>query len=124
MLACLFRCFPPPPTHPPAPAPATHPPTRPPAHPQAAERAPAAQRPALALLAQLYGLTRVERSLAFHLASGSLSRADGVALRAATHALYGQLTANGAALALKLCDGWGIPDHLLQAPIAFDWRKI
>mmetsp|Transcript_30316 Transcript_30316/g.55398 ORF Transcript_30316/g.55398 Transcript_30316/m.55398 type:complete len:644 (-) Transcript_30316:901-2832(-) len=80
--------------------------------------------PALLLLAQLYGLTRVRDSLATYLATGALSRDAGFALRKEIVSIYGVLAADNAALAKRLCDGFGIPDHLLQAPIAFDWKKI
>ena len=35
-----------------------------------------------------------------------------------------ELSEDGGLTLVKLCDGFGIPDHLLQAPIAFDWRLI
>ncbi len=77
------------------------------------------------LLAQLYGLSRLQRSLDFYLVAGALNRADVAAIRTATAELYGALTAGGPrCAALALCDSFGIPDHLLQAPIAFDWRKV
>ena len=31
---------------------------------------------------------------------------------------------DGGAAAVELCQGFGIPEHLIQAPIATDWRKI
>jgi hypothetical protein len=46
------------------------------------------------------------------------------AARLQVNALCRRLGANGAALALQLCDSFGIPDHLLQAPIATDWKAI
>lgn len=46
------------------------------------------------------------------------------AVRAQINRLCGQLSANSGKLALQLCEGFGIPDHLLQAPIAFDWQQI
>ncbi|KAG2451240.1 hypothetical protein HYH02_003847 [Chlamydomonas schloesseri] len=89
------------------------------------ERAPPSLQPALAALARLYAVSRLQRAAAFYLAAGALSRADMAALRAAAAELYGQLTAGGPrCAAVALCDGFGVPDHLLQAPIAFDWRKI
>ncbi|GIL55049.1 hypothetical protein Vafri_10685 [Volvox africanus] len=92
---------------------------------QELDRAPESLRPALELLAQLYGLSRIQRSLDFYLAVGALNRADVVALRNATAELYSTLTAGGPrCAAVTLCDSFGIPDHLLQAPIAFDWRKV
>jgi len=87
-------------------------------------RAPSAARPALTLLAALYGLSRVERALAFYLASGAFAPADAAAVRAAVNAACGALSADGGWAALRLADGFGIPDHCLDAPIAFDWRQI
>lgn len=91
----------------------------------AVDRAPSpASRAPLALLARLYGLSRISRALAPYLAAGVLGRADVAALRASTHACYASLMAEGGRPTLALCDAWGIPDHLLQAPIAFDWHKV
>ncbi|EFJ48478.1 hypothetical protein VOLCADRAFT_104659 [Volvox carteri f. nagariensis] len=92
---------------------------------QEVNRAPESLRTALDLLAQLYALSRIQRSLDFYLTVGALNRADVVALRNATMDIYAQLTAGGSrCAAVALCDAFGIPDHLLQAPIAFDWRKV
>ncbi|KDD76840.1 hypothetical protein H632_c89p0, partial [Helicosporidium sp. ATCC 50920] len=33
-----------------------------------------------------------------------------------------RLAADQGALALALCDGLGVPEHLIRAPIAKDWR--
>lgn len=107
--------------------PLTHPllPTPPSALPQEVERAPPALQPPLAALARLYAVSRLQRAAAFYLAAGAANRADVAALRAAAADLYGQLTAGGPrCAAVALCDGFGVPDHLLQAPIAFDWRKV
>ncbi|KAK9909468.1 hypothetical protein WJX75_002711 [Coccomyxa subellipsoidea] len=87
-------------------------------------RAPADARPALGLLATLYGLTRVERALAFYLASGVASGAAAAAVRAGVNAACAALSADGGWAALRLAEGFGIPDHCLEAPIAFDWRQI
>lgn len=78
----------------------------------------------LQALATLYGLTRVERAAPFLLAAGALTGADMAALRAQINQLCGAFAADGARAALQLCDGFGIPEHLLWAPIASDWRKI
>ena len=75
-------------------------------------------------LAALYGLTRVERAAPFLLASGVLTGADMAELRTQINELCAALAANSARAALQLCDGFGIPEHLLWAPIASDWRKI
>ena len=75
-------------------------------------------------LAALYGLTRVERAAPFLLASGVLTGAEMAELRTQINELCAALAANSARAALQLCGGFGIPEHLLWAPIASDWRKI
>ncbi len=45
-------------------------------------------------------------------------------LRDRIHGVFRVLVADGGRLALDLVDAFGIPDHLLQAPIALDWRRI
>ena len=35
-----------------------------------------------------------------------------------------ELTVDGGKAIWTLCDGFGIPDELLFAPIAFDWKLI
>ena len=89
-----------------------------------AARAPAALRPALGLLCQLYGLHRVEEGLETYLAAGALSGAAVAPLRAQVNTLCAVLAAEDGRLALQLCDGFGVPDHLLAAPIAAGWRSI
>ncbi len=54
------------------------------------------------------------------LAAGS----HAAALRLQINGLCSQLAADAGKLAIKLCEGFGIPDHLLQAPIAFNWQQI
>jgi acyl-CoA oxidase len=47
------------------------------------------------------------------------------AVHAKANALCRELGAGNGRLALALCDGFGIPDHLLQAPIAIgNWRTF
>lgn len=91
---------------------------------QEAAAAPAGAKPGLAAMAQLFGATRVERNLASYLAAGVLNGADAAALRAAVNRACRQLGGNGAKPALVLCKGFGVPDHLLAAPIAFNWRTM
>ena len=71
----------------------------------------------------LYGLTRVERAAPFLLASGALTGADMAVLRAQINELCAAFAADGARVALQLCGGFGIPEHLLWAPIT-NWRAI
>jgi acyl-CoA oxidase len=90
-----------------------------------AARTDAAIGGALRTLATLYGASRAERGAAGLLAAGAIGGADAEALRAAVNGLCRRLGGGGgAAPALVLCDGFGIPDHLLAAPIAFNWRAM
>ncbi len=91
---------------------------------QEAQAAPPAAKAGLTAVAQLFGATRVERHLASYLAAGVLTGADAAALRAAVNRACKQLGGNGAAPALALCEAFGIPDHLLAAPIAFNWHTM
>lgn len=91
---------------------------------QEAQAAPTAAKAGLLAMAQLFGATRVERNLASYLAAGVLNGADAAALRAAVNKACRQLGGNGAKPALVLCEAFGIPDHLLAAPIAFNWRRM
>ncbi|KAL4448859.1 hypothetical protein ABPG77_007576 [Micractinium sp. CCAP 211/92] len=87
--------------------------------------APPGLRPALALLLQLYGLSRIEAGAECYLSTGALSGDAMKAVHARVNELCRQLAADGGALALALCAGFGIPPHLLQAPIAIgDWRAF
>ncbi|GBF88240.1 hypothetical protein Rsub_00952 [Raphidocelis subcapitata] len=80
---------------------------------------------ALRTLAALYGASRAERAAAPLLASGAICGAGAEALRGAVNAACRALGGGGArAPALVLCEAFGIPDHLLRAPIAFNWRDI
>lgn len=76
------------------------------------------------LLCELYGLTRLERSAGFYLASGTLCGADMKTIRELVNQACAALSGDGGALALRLCEGFGIPEHLIAAPIARDWRSI
>lgn len=80
--------------------------------------APAAWRPALERLCLLYGLCIVESHLAIYLEHGALRPQAVSGLRRKINDLCSYFAANGAAVALSLCDGFGISDFLLQAPIA------
>ncbi|KAK9843434.1 hypothetical protein WJX81_002331 [Elliptochloris bilobata] len=86
--------------------------------------APAAAGPALTALARLYGLVRLERDLGFFLAAGALTSAQAPLLRSEVNGLCAALMAGDGRPALALCAAFGIPDHCLAAPIAFDWRAI
>jgi len=87
-------------------------------------RAPSGLQGALATVAWLYGATRVEKRQSSLLAAGVIGAADVAALRQAVNDACKELGGNGAKPVLRLCEGFAIPDHLLQAPIAFDWRSM
>lgn len=69
-------------------------------------------------LAELYGLTVIERDLAWFLSEGVLSPAQGRAVLAATRALCNEMAPH----VMTLIEGFGIPEHLVAAPIAGDWE--
>lgn len=91
---------------------------------QAVGSAPQALQPSLTALAQLYGASKVETNLAFFLAQGVMGKAEAEASRAAVNGLCRLLSADDGRVALQLCDGFGIPDHLIAAPIAGNWRQM
>ncbi len=78
----------------------------------------------LQLLCSLYGLTRLERNSGFYLGAGALDSRTISSVREHVNAACALLSAKKGALALRLCDGFGVPDHLIAAPIAQDWRRI
>eukprot|EP01023_Acetabularia_acetabulum_P007532 TRINITY_DN1327_c1_g2_i2.p1 TRINITY_DN1327_c1_g2~~TRINITY_DN1327_c1_g2_i2.p1 ORF type:complete len:625 (+),score=114.18 TRINITY_DN1327_c1_g2_i2:63-1937(+) len=88
------------------------------------ESAPQSVKDSLDLVCELYGLLRVEAAAAFYLGEGLLLKGDLNFVRNRIHQIFGLMWQNNAELAKKLCDGFGLPDHLVQAPIAFNWRTI
>ena len=87
---------------------------------------PSASRPALRALAVVHGTAAAKRSAAFYLSRGALSPQSFRELREAHNAACVLLCSGGEqAPALRLADGFGIPEHLIAAPIATgDWRRI
>lgn len=87
---------------------------------------PVAARPALKVLAVVHGTSVAARSAAFHLSRGALCATGYAKLRDARNAACSALCSGGEnAPALRLADGFGIPEHLIAAPIATgDWRRI
>lgn len=87
--------------------------------------APYMHRESLNDLCLLYGLSRIEAGAETYLEHGALSGQAIKSLRNKVNAICSKLSENDAHTALRLCKGFGIPDHLLQAPIALqDWRDI
>eukprot|EP00775_Hariotina_reticulata_P009656 gene9656-9816_t len=78
----------------------------------------------LSAMTALFGATRIERHAAGLMRVGLLNGADMESVRAAINSACRQLGSNGAGAALRLCQAFAIPDHLLAAPIAFNWRGI
>ena len=89
------------------------------------ETAPDELRYDLERLCVLYGLSRVEAGLTTYLQYGVLpGKAVGLIRKQINH-LCNYFASTDAKTARILCDGFGIPDHLLQAPIAVDnWHRI
>lgn len=76
-------------------------------------------------LCMLYGLSRIEAGLATYLEHGVLPGQAVSSIRRSINNLCHYFVASNASVARSLCDGFGIPDHLLQAPIAIDtWHNI
>jgi hypothetical protein len=91
----------------------------------AADAAPPDAAPFLRLAAVVHGVARARAAGAGHVASGAVPGARGLAaLRSAARSAQALLCADGGAPALALAAGFGIPDTLLHAPIAGDWRAI
>ena len=93
---------------------------------------PVAWKDALTKLCILYGLCRIEAGLTTYLEHGVLPGRSVAAIRNQINdlCLYFASTSSSSLsskgpVALALCDAFGIPDHLLQAPIAVDsWNRI
>jgi acyl-CoA oxidase len=76
-------------------------------------------------LCMLYGLHRVEAGMTTYLEHGALPGQAVPSIRHAINSLCTYFVSSNASVALSLCDAFGIPDHLLQAPIAVDtWHNI
>eukprot|EP01026_Neomeris_dumetosa_P054730 TRINITY_DN49356_c0_g1_i17.p1 TRINITY_DN49356_c0_g1~~TRINITY_DN49356_c0_g1_i17.p1 ORF type:complete len:638 (-),score=92.85 TRINITY_DN49356_c0_g1_i17:496-2340(-) len=91
---------------------------------EAVNGAPQSVKESLRMVCELYGLLRIEAASAFYLGEGLLLKGDLNAIRHRIHQIFGLMWSNDAKLAKQLCDGFGLPDHLVEAPIAFNWREI
>ncbi|KAL6056786.1 acyl-Coenzyme A oxidase [Balamuthia mandrillaris] len=80
----------------------------------------AANKKVLASLYKLFALSAVERDLAWYLFTNTLSQEQGRLVGDHIRVLCAEL----APQALHLVDAFGIPDHMVQAPIALDWQKF
>lgn len=80
-------------------------------------------KPVLGLLCRLYGLSRVEAGFQEYLAGGVADAGTIALVREQVHTACKELL-NGN-LILSVLNGFGIPDHLIQAPIATSgWRHL
>jgi acyl-CoA oxidase len=79
---------------------------------------PAAWKKSLEHLCLLYGLSAVESNMATYLEYGVFGSKAPSSVQKQLKSLCEYFAATDASVALSLCDGFGIPDHLLQAPIA------
>ena len=75
---------------------------------------------ALVPLTALFALSRMERDMAALLTHRLLSLDQATAVGDASRSLCAQLST----VANELVDAFGIPDHLVAAPIASDWRAF
>ena len=91
---------------------------------KASKRAPPEARGLLDKMVLLFGASKVEKKIGFYMGCGLMSHDEGNAITEMVDNLCEDLCKNDARDALDLCSAFGIPDHLIQAPIAFDWRKM
>jgi acyl-CoA oxidase len=86
----------------------------------AVSHAPQGARDILSDIAHLYGLHVVEEDLAWYLSEGVLTPEEGKRVVEESRAWTRKL----APQALNIVKSFGIPDHVLMAPIALDWVKF
>ena len=91
---------------------------------QAIDSAPEDDQAALRALTRVYGVSKLLDSASFYYAHSVFELRMEDLLREQLVCTMHELMVNEGQPALALCDGFGIPPHALQAPIAFDWRKI
>ena len=90
---------------------------------EAAQTAPAAVAPLLATLSSLHALSCVEKARGELALAGVLDAGAAAAVRARINDLCRKLADRRGDAGRTLADGLGCPEHLLQAPIASDWRQ-
>jgi len=77
-------------------------------------------KPMLLLLFETFIIECLDRDLAWFLVQQMLSPEEGKATKVRLSELCKEL----APQALNLVDAFGVPDHIVQAPIALDWEKF
>jgi acyl-CoA oxidase len=91
---------------------------------QAIDSAPAHYWEHLQTLAHIFGINVLLENATFFYAHGVFEMRMDEMLRSQLLDAMAMLMADGGQPALQLCEGFDIPNHCLQAPIAFDWRRI
>lgn len=86
--------------------------------------APPKLQEALGDLCMLYALERMERHAVFYFCEGVLSPAKLESLRQAINDLCAKVCGNDGERLVRYCAGFGIPEHLITAPIAKSWRDF
>lgn len=71
----------------------------------------------MTLMARMYGLTLLSANSAWYLLDGSLSNASDI------DAMLDRSIAEFAPLAATSINAFGIPEHMIHAPIGGDWVK-
>ena len=79
-------------------------------------------REPLDALLQLYALSKLEKASRFFLEYGAMKANEVAALRKDINGICNDL--NKTKMTALLVDGFGIPDFIIRAPIARDWRKL
>ena len=74
-------------------------------------------KPVLTNVYHLFLLSRIEADLAWFVTEGVLSKRCGKTVPQKVRTLCDKLASSSE----LLCDGFGIPEHMLYAPIAGDW---
>eukprot|EP00164_Ancoracysta_twista_P000973 GFYU01001273.1.p1 GENE.GFYU01001273.1~~GFYU01001273.1.p1 ORF type:complete len:652 (+),score=214.94 GFYU01001273.1:136-2091(+) len=74
-------------------------------------------KPVLQEMRKLYGLSRIEEGLGYFIGAGHLPASAGIDVPKQVTDICRDLGDS----AVDLVDGFGIPDHLIRAPIAHDW---
>lgn len=78
----------------------------------------------LAAVITLYAMSKIEKHMAFYLANRLILPESYRNITQIINTLCNEMAAQGGKSALLLCDAFEIPPHLLQAPIAFNWRTM
>lgn len=79
--------------------------------------APEGVQPILKILRSIFALHRLQQDLAFFCGEGFMSWTQAKAIKRELQHLYTEFAPH----VLRVVEAFGVPDHVLSAPIAFDW---